>query len=139
MNKIDYEKSIVLLGPKAVGKSFVADKLSEVTGLDVISSDLITNSIALKLSSIPCDELPKTIQKLVDNKELYPYVLNMAKIKQDESLSPSTMRMGILFWKIRLLEEVTNIIDNPAIFDFGADIGAVYELSSKEDPIPESW
>ena len=52
MNNSNLKKCIVLIGPKAVGKTFISSKLSEQTGMPVISSDLLTSLLVLDSSPI---------------------------------------------------------------------------------------
>lgn len=139
MNNFDKQNSIVLIGPKAVGKSLIASKLSSGNIANVISSDLLTNLIAISLSggyettlSGPLKEEYEYYSKIFNFKELSPYVLNLAKLKQDESLSEKPKKLAMQYWKIRLLEEAITKLKGPVILDLGADVGAVYSLSEEE-------
>lgn len=132
MQKANYQKSIVILGPKAVGKTLISTNLSKETGLPVLSSDLLTNFIAAKLSGLPTEKIEFPLESKINLKELQPLIYRMAKIKQDNSLSEKAQRVGLQYWKIRLLEEALSQIDFPVILDLGADIGVIYNLSQQE-------
>ncbi|MCQ2556057.1 MAG: hypothetical protein MJ149_01865 [Clostridia bacterium] len=58
MYKDVFKDSYVLIGPIGAGKSFVADKLSQITGMPVVSLDILKTC-------------PKTITEITQNKQVY--------------------------------------------------------------------
>ena len=139
MNKSNLKNTIVLIGPKAVGKTFISTKLSEQTGMSVISSDLLTSLLVLDSSSLTASDFPNELKqdneryrKIFNFKELSHFVIEIAKIYQNENLSEKAKKLTMQYWKTRLLEEAISQLDKPVILDLGADIGAVYDLNQQE-------
>lgn len=137
------EKSIALIGPKQVGKSFFAENLIEDKNTPdfVLSSDLLTNLIIYDLSGhwhsvvegSELAEIGKLYKSIFNFRELSPLVESLAKCQQSKNLTPKAKKVAMSYWKARLLEEATEALNRPYILDAGADIGAVIELSNDEE------
>ena len=142
MKNNNLENSIVLLGPKQVGKSFFSRYLMEEPNTPnmVISSDLLTNLLVFNMSgnwsslveSSELKELGKTYKTLFNFKELEPIIESLARCQQTDRLSDKARKVAMSYWKARLLEDATRMIKEPYILDAGADIGAVINLSDAE-------
>lgn len=167
-------ESVVLLGPKAVGKSLIASKLaSRFEGYDIFSSDKLENYAMLfyqgnfrsvdEVKSVVKDEFsdkralkkysgdPEEIVKrnqeylkdYLDSLDFYSKIVDFKKLRQivNETiniLSKNTnfsLRQQLFvmqYQKIKMLEAALENIEGKLIFDFGADIGSVIDLSDRE-------
>lgn len=135
--------SIALIGPKQVGKTFVAEKLAEEKNTPnfVLSSDLLTNLVVFDMAGKWHDlvettelaEVGKLYKSTFNFHELRPIVETLAKCQQAKNLSQKAKKVAMSYWKARLLEDATDIMKTPYILDAGADIGAVIELSNYEE------
>lgn len=136
------KNSIAIIGPKQVGKTFVAEELKkqENTPNFVLSSDLLTNLIVYELSGrwrdivvgSEIEQIASVYKSKFKFSELSPLVENMAKCHQHPRLNEKSKKVAISYWKARLLEDATDMLKEPYILDAGADVGAVINLSSDE-------
>ena len=136
------EKSIAIIGPKQVGKTFVCENLANEKNIPdfVLSTDLLTNLIVFDMAgrwhdlveTTELKELGALYKKTFDFKELAPIVQKISNCNYAKSLTPKAKKVAMSFWKARLLEDATDMLKTPFILDAGADVGAVYNLSSEE-------
>lgn len=136
------KNSIAIIGPKQIGKTFVAEELKkqENTPNFVLSSDLLTNLIVYELSGrwrdivvgSEIEQIASEYKSKFKFSELSPLVENMAKCHQHPNLNEKSKKVAISYWKARLLEDATDMLKEPYILDAGADVGAVINLSSDE-------
>lgn len=136
------EKSIVLLGPKQVGKSFFSEHLIEEPNTPdfVFSSDLLTNLLIFDMSGhwhevVETSELKEIgdyYKSVFKFNELKPIVESLAKCQQSTKLNDKSKKVAMSYWKARLLEDATRMIKKPYILDAGADIGAIIEISNED-------
>ncbi len=136
-------ESIAIIGPKQVGKTFVADFLAaeKNTPNFVLSSDLLTNLVVFDMAGKWHDlvettelaEVGKLYKSTFKFRELYPLVESLAKCQQSKNLSPKAKQVAMGYWKARLLEDATDMMKTPYILDAGADIGAIINLSNIEE------
>ncbi len=134
--------SIILLGPKQVGKTTLAEVLATNKNLPdlVISSDLLTSLIVFDISEnwntlvvgSEIEEIANQYKSLFKFKELAPLVEQIAKI-HTSNFSQKSKKVCISYWKARLLEDAIEQLQQPFILDAGADIGAVFNLSNSEE------
>ncbi len=142
MKNTNLENSIVLLGPKQVGKSFFAKHLIEESNTPniVLSSDLLTNLLIFDISGnwynlVETSELKEVgaqYKSMFNFKELEPIVESLAKCQQTDKLSNKAKKVAMSYWKSRLLEDATRMLKEPYILDAGADVGAVINLSDAD-------
>ena len=141
MNKI-LQNSIALLGPKQVGKSFFSEHLIEEPNTPdfVFSSDLLTNLLIFDISGNWHDVVETSeLKEIGDNyksvfkfSELRPIVESLATCQQSTQLDNKSRKVAMGYWKARLLEDATQMINKPYILDAGADIGAIINLSDEQ-------
>lgn len=137
------QKSIAVIGPKQVGKTFVCEKLAKEKGMPefVLSSDLLTNLIVFKMSgkwheiveNTQLKEVGELYKKTFNFKELEPIVQSLANCQNVPYFSQKAKKMAMGYWKTRLLEDATDMLNIPYILDAGADVGAIYDLSSDDE------
>lgn len=136
------KNSLAIIGPKQVGKTFVGENLAQEPNLPnfVLSSDLLTNLIVYDISGrwrdivvgSEIEEIAEVYKSKFKFSELAPLVQNMAKCHQNPSFNDRNKKVAISYWKARLLEDATDMLNEPYILDAGADIGAILNLSSDE-------
>ena len=136
------EKSIAVIGPKQVGKTFVCENLILEKNMPnfVLSSDLLTNLIVFDMAgrwhdlveTTELKEVGELYKKTFDFKELAPIVQRLSNCNNVKSLTPKAKKVAMSFWKARLLEDAGGMLKTPIILDAGADVGAVYNLSNEE-------
>lgn len=137
------ENSIAVIGPKQVGKTFVCAELAKDKSTPdfVLSSDLLTSLLIYDINGMwnsvvigsELEEVGTLYKKTFNFTELKPLVESIAKCYQNERFSPKEKRVAMSYWKARLLEDATEMLDKPFILDAGADVGAVFELSNNEE------
>jgi hypothetical protein len=142
LNEKILEKSIAVIGPKQVGKTFLCQNLKNEKNVPdfILSSDLLTNLIIFDIAGRWHDlvettnlkEIGELYKKTFNFKELAPLVQKMADCNNIQNLTPSAKKVAMSYWKARLLEDASDMINKPYILDAGADIGAVYNLSQQE-------
>ncbi|MBR7172667.1 MAG: hypothetical protein IKD36_02620 [Clostridia bacterium] len=135
-------KSIAVIGPKQVGKTFVCENLAQEKNMPnfVLSSDLLTNLIVFNMAgkwhdlveTTELKEVGELYKKTFNFKELEPIVQSLANCNNVAYLSPKAKKVAMSYWKARLLEDATDMLKEPYILDAGADIGAIYNLSSDD-------
>ena len=114
MEKEYLDKSIILIGPKATGKSTVTSKFEE-THPDYLcfSADLLINMmifrIAKKEQSLISDPVyAKNLEKytsLFKFAELDDMLLELGRYANNEDLSPKVRQALVQFWKVRIIED----------------------------------
>ena len=99
MNDI-YNESIILIGGMAIGKSTIAQQLSEITNMPIISTDAVRDEV---LDSIPDYSFEKQLQIRSEKgykgemEYLIPYSnITIGKVI-DELKTPSIIDLGALF------------------------------------------
>ncbi len=134
--------SIAVIGPKQVGKTFFCENLQAERGTPefILSSDLLVNLIVFDMAgrwhdvveTTELKEIGELYKKTFDFKELAPLVQKIANCNNVPTLTSKAKKVAMSYWKARLLEDATEMLKAPYILDAGADIGAVYDLSSAE-------
>ena len=142
INEKILEKSIAVIGPKQVGKTFVCEHLTQEKGMPnfILSSDLLTNLIVFDIAgrwhdlveTTELKEVGELYKKTFNFRELAPIVQRLSNCNNVKSLTPKAKKVAMSYWKSRLLEDATEMLKTPFILDAGADVGAVYNLSSEE-------
>lgn len=142
INEKILEKSIAVIGPKQVGKTFVCEHLAQEKGMPnfILSSDLLTNLIVFDIAgrwhdlveTTELKEVGELYKKTFNFRELAPIVQRLSNCNNVKSLTPKAKKVAMSYWKSRLLEDATEMLKTPFILDAGADVGAVYNLSSEE-------
>ena len=164
---------VVLLGPKAVGKTLVASKLaSKFDGYSIFSSDKLENFAmiftrgnfrsldeiksavekefsdenALKKYSGDPDEIVRKNREYVkeymdsidyysqrvDFRKMRQIVYETTKIMSSHEFSVKQLLFIMQYQKFKMVKEALSNIKEPLICDFGADMGALLELSKNE-------
>ncbi len=136
------EKSIAIIGPKQVGKTFVCENLAKEKGMPnfVLSSDLLTNLIVFDMAgrwhdlveTTELKEVGELYKKTFDFKELAPIVQRISNCNYAKSLTPKAKKVAMSYWKSRLLEDAAEMLKSPFVLDAGADVCAVYDLTDEE-------
>ncbi len=140
MDRDNFKKSIILLGPKAVGKSSITEQIKQKDKSRlIVSADLLINLIAHRLTGGITANVDKnyaqnlqTYKKLFKFDDLESYVYDMAKIMQNPNLSPNAKYVGLQFWKSRMIESALYGINQPIFLDASADFGACFNLSDQD-------
>ena len=144
MEKELLDKSIILIGPKAAGKSTVTSKFEE-SHPDYLcfSTDLLINMMIFRIAGREKDlvtdqNYAKNLEKytsLFKFAELDDMLLELGKHANNENLNPKVKQALVQFWKVRIIEDaIYNLKSKQPIFvDASADIGAVFDLSQAEE------
>lgn len=142
VNEKILEQSIAVIGPKQVGKTFLCENLFKENAMPnfVLSTDLITNLIVFDMAgrwhdlveTTELKEIGELYKKTFNFRELAPLVQKLANCNTIQTLTPKSKKVAMSYWKARLLEDATEMLNEPFILDAGADIGAVYDISSDE-------
>ena len=137
----NFKNSTILIGPKAVGKSFLASAKEKNNESEyVLSADLLINMVAHKLAGtfhiLEADEkFAETVKKYKQDFELNnlaPQVYEMAKIVQMPNISETSRHAILQFWKARFIENALKNLHQPVFIDASADFGAVFSLNERE-------
>ena len=142
VNEKILEKSIAVIGPKQVGKTFFCENLAMEKNMPhfVLSSDLLTNLIVFDMAgrwhdlveTTELKDIGEFYKRTFDFKELSPIVQKISNCNYAKSLTPKAKKVAMSFWKARLLEDAAETLKTPFILDAGADVGAVYNLTGAE-------
>ena len=141
MDTKNFNKSTILIGPKAVGKSKLTSFVKESgNGEYVLSADLLINMVAHKLSGTlhllendkEFSEVVKLYKKNFNLNDLSPQVYEMAKIIQIPHISDASKQVILQFWKTRFVENALYGIKQPIFLDACADFGACFDLNDDE-------
>ena len=137
-------KSIILIGPKATGKSTVTSKFEEQND-DYLcfSTDLLINMMIYRMAGREKDlvtdpDYAKNLEKytsLFKFDELDDMLLELGKYANNETLSPKVKQALVQFWKAGILELALYRLEStkPIFVDASADFGAVFDLSPAEE------
>jgi len=136
-------KSIILIGPKATGKSTVTSKFEEQND-DYLSfsTDLLINMMIYRMAGREKDlvtdpDYAKNLEKytsLFKFDELDDMLLELGKYANNPDLSPKAKQALVQFWKAGILELALYDLNTtkPIFVDASADFGAVFDLNADE-------
>ena len=144
MEKEYLDKSIILIGPKATGKSTVTSKFEEAhPDYLCFSTDLLINMMIFRIAKREHDlvsdpNYAKNLEKytsLFKFAELDDMLLELGKYANDERLSPKVKQALVQFWKVRIIEDAIYDLKTkqPIFVDASADVGAVFDLNEAEE------
>ena len=140
---IDYKNSIVLIGPQGVGKTLVAKKLSQQTGLPIISTDVFRFLPSLEEIRDYINDNSKDVRDLAKKSHFngsaydmirlrttFPNIPNYYQLGFDESVNNSfdiPYERGIYQTQFEnaLFDEICKNVNDPVILDTGC--GSVLE------------
>lgn len=139
MEKEFLDKSIILIGPKATGKSTITSKFEEAhPDYLCFSSDLLINMMIFRIAGKEQDLVSdpgyaKNLEKytsLFKFAELDDMLLELGKYANNENLNPKVRQALVQFWKVRLVEDAIYDlkVKQPIFVDASADIGAAFDL-----------
>ncbi len=143
MNKDLLNNSIILIAPKATGKSTLAKKFEEQNpDYLCFSTDLLINMLIYRLAGREKDlsldqDYFNTLEKyakIFDFDELDDIILEIGKHANNEKLSSKVKHSLVQFWKVRLVEMAIDGLytKRPIFVDASADFGAEFDLSDAE-------
>ena len=144
MEKEYLDKSIILIGPKATGKSTITSKFEEAhPDYLCFSSDLLINMMIFRIAKKEQDLISdpayaKNLEKYTSYfkfAELDDMLLELGKYANDEELSPKVRQALVQFWKVRIIEDAIYDLKakQPIFVDASADVGAAFDLTEAEE------
>ena len=141
MFRENLEKSIILIGPKAVGKSKVASKIQDISNEHLIlSTDFLINITSHDIngtlgSMMQFEDFAEDVKKykqLFDLDDFKDMIYSMAEVAQNKKLTPNERCFAMQFWKTKVLSLMLYKLNTPVVVDASADFGAVVNLTDKE-------
>lgn len=109
MNKSIYENSIVLIGPVGVGKSVIASRLSKITGMPIVSTDLLRHCFSKDALKSHLEFLEFSIRTL---HEVNPELRNdertiekLKRLKSQEKLLKEQFKLREMFPNLKSYED----------------------------------
>ncbi len=109
MNKNIFQNSIVLIGPVGVGKSAIASKLSRITGMPVVSTDLLRHCFSKVALKSHLEFLEFSIRTLQDGhpelKNDERVIQKLKRLKSQEKLIKEQIKLREMFPNLKSYED----------------------------------